>query len=1811
MQDSTQLSLLEFQSLITKDVAILQLLKSYNLITSDDLREVMQDEKDQVECDSDIDAEIATKKSFLEENPEERFFLSDTGFLASGKRNLNIELTKKKIWDKSARPAKFADDPNINNLPNVKVGVNNIYGFRNADLRQTFKITPNGELVYFGGKAAIVYDRKLNTQRIFQNHSQQISCMTTTGSFFATGELGEDPCIHIWDYKSLQAKLTLQGYLQKGISHLCFSHDGKKLAAIDVSDSHTVVVYDFAKILAGRADNFRDAVAAIFKGPQQVGVGHQVVYDMKFDHNDAFLLFACKRSLGVASMKQEHPEIAYLTNWAGNNCSLLCIESQPHAVIAGLQSGQIIAFKSIEKSAVKPGSDGSGSEINFAFDTILVDQHKGPCACIWPTKKNKGFLTAGFDGSVIQWDAFLNKVHKFYIQEEFPTRLASLKIKSICEDPLTGEIIVGTRAGDILEIDLEDHQNSMLLKGHKDIVTGIDCLAGKQEIVTVGKDGYLVVRDYEKKKHKLALKLEYEASQVASNIEGNHVAVGFYNGLVQIIDINNTAILLRLFDQKSKICILRYSSTSNNYLLATAAFDGRIIFYRADYKYMKIAEIDNIQAPPLSLDFSEDARAVLVVNMNFTLNIFTTEENSSENARIIEGNTKRKTDLIEAFKNENWQTWSSPFAWYAQGLLIDKESVSLFSCLQRSPDKKFLAVGLLNGNVRFYRFPCLGQKIAFLEYKVHAGPVAAIVFPPESNKMFTLGKTEGNIVHWSFTLDDDSFLPSFRYTTPQKPIEESLKLQKPVLTLSDQSNSADPELEKLSKRLAEAPDQNLDLKHVFGFNNNFNGQFAAFTMSQAVIFVSGNKVAIEEYNQNQMIKTQSFFAHHKADITSLDLHKQKDLVVTGDADGNIMVWDYRKKTVLSHLKASQTEGVTKLKFSPDGNKIVVINGDARSTLDVFDQVNMKLVNSIRTNEANTHSVSFSSEDEFITATPDRLRFWQFKGANITSSIPDWRPLRAAEEEIEDEKKKPEPEYLTTATFAFTSNRCLTGTSKGRIYLWENGAFLNYSKTYSNAPITMMICYRNVLYVSSADGQINTWVEGENRLILDKPLKTALPQSLSRFGIRSLDIASNGAYLYALIGTDNGKLFVSEQMDEDTKTRPGSPIKIVKEPTNLVPKGFQYISQSHSGTCILALASHQQLPFFVTSGDDGKLILWNAAKKSVENIFEIELNEKAADSFTAIDWSADGEFIVAGTKKGSIYVFDRFLNKTAKDDHERQILKKDIKELIELKKEQKESYLITTIKISNNPYQVAYTLESSQSLHLLDFNSKKGELSFSHSIDIETTARALSSDWTIDGAYLGIAFDSNEQIFVEVKEGKVSSYSSVRDKKWLTWTQNLGPLVKGVDIDHTELKYFPVCRSFKYEPKAKETDLEFDLNPVKMLLVSGDKTGRLSLYKYPSVHKKSNTRSYNAVSRNLTHVRIFANDEFIVAVGNANNSIVIFETDFKNNNKAVDNIEQILLAQNEEIVVKIPKSLEILPKMSNPNYLKLQMELKNQPKTVKSKDKNHWMNFIVYPTNYLKPTINGHIAPKLTIEPLHVFGFRSKDTRDNLKYLSTNEIIYTTASLVVIQNVRTRSQRYFSEHKTDVTCFSVRPLDRIVASGDLGSPPTVHLWGADSLSSVGRYTIPNVQGLAKLQFSTYGPLLGALSIDPLSTITVLNFETGFVLFSIPGDGPSQRIHDLLWTSGSEFATVGHNHVKFWEVEDTRIKDSRRWLDPKIGNQVILCCAVNRKELLAGNSTGDLLVWRKGQKATDYPQMFSIFSGGSEGDAIEMICVSDQK
>ena len=100
-------------------------------------------------------------------------------------------------------------------------------------------------MVYFVAAVGVVYNEEEKSQQFFLGHTDDIirlyhgrhalsslySCFNSLAlhpekRLVATGQIGKDPFICVWDSGTLKTESILQGEHQRGITALSFSGDG-------------------------------------------------------------------------------------------------------------------------------------------------------------------------------------------------------------------------------------------------------------------------------------------------------------------------------------------------------------------------------------------------------------------------------------------------------------------------------------------------------------------------------------------------------------------------------------------------------------------------------------------------------------------------------------------------------------------------------------------------------------------------------------------------------------------------------------------------------------------------------------------------------------------------------------------------------------------------------------------------------------------------------------------------------------------------------------------------------------------------------------------------------------------------------------------------------------------------------------------------------------------------------------------------------------------------------------------------------------------------------------------------------------------------------------------------------------------------------------------------------------------------------------------------------------------------------------------------------------------------------------------------
>ncbi|ERE90941.1 echinoderm microtubule-associated protein-like 6 isoform 1 [Cricetulus griseus] len=302
------------------------------------------------------------------------------------------------------------------------------FSYRGYDCRNNLFYTQAGEVVYHIAAVAVVYNRQQHSQRLYLGHDDDILSLTVhpVKDYVATGQVGRDAAIHVWDAQTLKCLSLLKGHHQRGVCALDFSADGKCLVSVGLDDFHSVVFWDWKKgekIATTRGH--KDKIFVVKCNPHHVdklvtvGIKH-----IKF-WQQAGGGFTSKRGIFGSAGKLE---------------TMMCVSygRMEDLVFSGAATGDIFIWKDV-----------------LLLKTVKA--HDGPVFAMYAL--DKGFVTGGKDGIVELWDDMFERCLKTYAIKRAALSTSSKGL--LLEDNPSiraitlghGHILVGTKNGEILEID--------------------------------------------------------------------------------------------------------------------------------------------------------------------------------------------------------------------------------------------------------------------------------------------------------------------------------------------------------------------------------------------------------------------------------------------------------------------------------------------------------------------------------------------------------------------------------------------------------------------------------------------------------------------------------------------------------------------------------------------------------------------------------------------------------------------------------------------------------------------------------------------------------------------------------------------------------------------------------------------------------------------------------------------------------------------------------------------------------------------------------------------------------------------------------------------------------------------------------------------------------------------------------------------------------------------------------------------------------------------------------------------------------------
>ena len=652
--------------------------------------------------------------------------------------------------------------------PENLVRLNYVFGYRAFDTRNNIYYTQDeNKIVYHTAALGVVIDKKTNKQRFFTHHKEDIVSLAlhpnkvtvATGQRAAKGE-AKYIDLYIWNVDDLPEETDclsddrgnvpdgvydLKGVLLRAISVLAWAPDGKKLLAGGQDDQNSIAVFD--------SSNLRKiALVGTIK------VDGKPVLDSKWLNNNEFI------SVGKTHIKFYKVNGRNITASKGIfgkvEKQVLCsVVGAFKKVFTGSTKGNLITWE---------GSNASKS-INICKG--------GAVYVLYYYDKDKLLFAGGYDGNIIAFDsAKLSEKYRIDIQKvtKTPTDVAIRALD--CNSK--GEMIVGTRGGEIVEISLKDKTMlRSIMKSHYEYELWALTInpTNSYECATGGGDKTLRIWDLKNYKQKGFLMLPEDFRAIDWSSDGKFIIIGTLNGLIYYVDANtlkrSSSFQSIFYGEKSSKkktkkqiekektnpakWIQELKISPNDEFCAFGSHCGigntfsKIqvlkITGNINNPFKKYATIDpKITSATTHLDWGNDNDRIVVNSLAFELKYISLGAKS-----VIKASSN-------VYEDDMWHTWTCLFGFPVQGIWPPATTGYYVNYTCMSNNHKVIATGDDDSKVKLFRSPSVVEHADFKSYAGHSSHVPKVRFTPNDKFLISVGGNDKSVFIWETDFGQDN-----------------------------------------------------------------------------------------------------------------------------------------------------------------------------------------------------------------------------------------------------------------------------------------------------------------------------------------------------------------------------------------------------------------------------------------------------------------------------------------------------------------------------------------------------------------------------------------------------------------------------------------------------------------------------------------------------------------------------------------------------------------------------------------------------------------------------------------------------------------------------------------------------------------------------------------------------------------------------------------------------------------------------------------------------------------------------------------------
>ncbi|XP_051901207.1 echinoderm microtubule-associated protein-like 3 isoform X2 [Pristis pectinata] len=221
----------------------------------------------------------------------------------------------------------------------------------------------------------------------------------------------------------------------------------------------------------------------------------------------------------------------------------------------------------------------------------------------------------------------------------------------------------------------------------------------------------------------------------------------------------------------------------------------------------------------------------------------------------------------------------------------------------------------------------------------------------------------------------------------------------------------------------------------------------------------------------------------------------------------------------------------------------------------------------------------------------------------------------------------------------------------------------------------------------------------------------------------------------------------------------------------------------------------------------------------------------------------------------------------------------------------------------------------------------------------------------------------------------------------------------------------------------------------------------------------------------------------------------------------------------------------------------------------------------------------------------VYGYRGRDSRDNLHLLPSGEVVYFIACVVVLYSIEDQTQRHYLRHTDCVRCLAIHPDGVRIASGQAagvdkdGKPllPCVHIWDSVTLQTLQHIGMGSFErGVGSLAFSKAdsGAFLCIIDDSNEHLMSVWDCTRGTRQAEAKTTNEAVLEVEFNPADSSCIVSCGKSHVYFWTWSGSSLTKKQGIFGKYKKPKFIQCFVFLRSgEVLTGDSEGNILVWGK--------------------------------